>query len=253
MKFQGRTAHRQTIIVINPIFINKMTIIIKRNEKRGRKKDAIRKYFAVEDKVSICNYCNKKFSSATTLALKGHLAGDGFHKIQKTTACPNVPEHIKQYYIDHMKTRKLNKTSKCVLLEISDMNNSNNNTNNSNINEKCDIADNSKDISNAIHNNNIPTNSPPHHQKEKDFDETTNIIPDIFASSSFLPFDSNTPYDLTSGFFYGHKTYDNTTFSVIDESDFKYLNYFDTNNVNLIDNNVEESEKDSDADKKIFS
>jgi hypothetical protein len=73
---------------------------------RGRKKDEVRVHFHRDGKISICMYCNKKFSSPVSVALKGHLAGDGFERIHKTTACPSVPNEVKEFYINHMHTRK---------------------------------------------------------------------------------------------------------------------------------------------------
>jgi hypothetical protein len=73
---------------------------------RGRKRDEVRDHFSSSGKISHCNYCNKRFSSPVTLALKGHLAGNGFSRIQKTTSCPSVPMDVKEYYIYHMMTRK---------------------------------------------------------------------------------------------------------------------------------------------------
>jgi hypothetical protein len=74
--------------------------------RKGRKRDEVRKHFTATGKISVCNYCSKRFSSAVTLALKGHLAGDGFGRMQKTTSCPSVPLDVKEYYIYHMMTRK---------------------------------------------------------------------------------------------------------------------------------------------------
>jgi hypothetical protein len=80
--------------------------IQKISASRGRKRDVVRDHFLTNGKFSICKYCNKRFSSAVTLSLKGHLAGGVYSKEQKTRHCTNVPTHLQEYYTDSLKNRK---------------------------------------------------------------------------------------------------------------------------------------------------
>jgi hypothetical protein len=151
---------------------------------RGRKKDPIRQYFPCESHVSTCIYCEKKFKTAATLALKGHLAGDGFEKIHKTTACPNVPSHIRKYYILHMKTRKRSKTKKkeeCECLN-DDSHNQSNNSNIFAIGSKLQLP-----------------NSPQLKEVFTDTLNDNNIIPPLLSNN--LLFDSKA-FDLASRYFF---------------------------------------------------
>jgi hypothetical protein len=208
-----------------------MTIVKK--EKRGRKKDAIRKYFISEEKVSTCNYCNKKFSSATTLALKGHLAGDRFNKLYKTTACPNVPMHIKNYYINHMNNRKRSKSRKKELLENLDAHDDSDNSNNdteSIIDSKSDNQHKCLDENNDNSDKCDPTNNQ-----------------DIFAN----PLSQHSAaYQLASRYFFGPKSssissdiISNNNNCMIDhssdsinESELKDLDDLDANSITVIQN-----------------
>jgi hypothetical protein len=168
---------------------NKLRMTIVQIENRGRKKDAIRRFFPCIGKISTCVYCHKTFSSATTLALKGHFAGDGFHKIQKTTACPGVPIHIKNYYIHHMKTRKRSKTAKSIMM-------TNANSNNVIENENKVAVDCSNDTL-SIDNNQLLDENQQQQEEKKEPDDTVNITED----TSLMISPHSTAYEIAFHYF----------------------------------------------------
>jgi hypothetical protein len=92
-----------------------LLMITQKSFRGGRKTDEVRQYFMSmsnggDDKICVCMFCNKRFSNASTLALKGHLAGNEFAKKFKTISCLVVPSDIKSYYYSHMITRKRSRT-----------------------------------------------------------------------------------------------------------------------------------------------
>jgi hypothetical protein len=81
---------------------------IAENKTGKRQRDEVRNYFRRNKRISICIFCNKRFSNPVTLALKGHLAGNQFNREFKTTACPSVPDNVREYYVNHLQTRRRN-------------------------------------------------------------------------------------------------------------------------------------------------